>query len=247
MVKIACLTGDPPLLCVLILPLPRSGSSMVGGVLHHLGVDMGPCDPPDDANPRGYFEDVRFKALHRAWSRQYETDPDRLRLRLPNWSPPLSGADLARYDRLIRACAQQPSWGVKDPELCYYASHFARTLRRPIRLIATIRDPAAAAASLGARRRWFSPADCDLVIDEYGRRQTQTLAELVSHGMPPPLLLDYDRILGDPATAVGRIAEHVGLPVTEAATAFVSPELRQHVAQPGDTPRNDQGLTTLTT
>jgi hypothetical protein len=237
------------LLCVLILPLPRSGSSMVAGILHHLGVDMGPCQPPDDANPRGYFEDLRFQGLHRAWSRRYETDPDRLRLRLPPWDPPLSEADLDRYARLMRACSQQPSWGVKDPELCYYASHFAATLRRPIRLIATIRDPAAAAASLGARRRWFSPADCDTVIAEYGRRQVLTLAELTSHGVAPPLVLDYDRALNDPVEAVRRIAEHVGLPANEAAAAFVSPGLRQHgLARPGDTPRNDdQGLTTLTT
>ena len=232
------------MLCVLILPLPRSGSSMVAGILHHLGVDMGPCQPPDAANPSGYFEDLRFQGLYRAWSRRYETDPGRARLRLPPWDPPLDHIDLARYARLIRACAERPRWGVKDPELCYYACPFAATLRRPIRVIITGRDRTAAAASLGARRRWLSPADCALIVDDYSRRQMATLAVLESHGIAPPLAIDYDAALADPGIAVRQIAAHVGLPATAAAAAFVSPGLRHYHA--ADTPRNvDQGVTTL--
>jgi hypothetical protein len=234
------------LLCVLVLPLPRSGSSMVAGVLDRLGIDMGPCQPPDAANPLGYFEDVRFVAMHRAWSRRYETDPDRIRLRLPPWNSAPSAADLARYARLVMTCAEQPCWGVKDPELCYYAVHFANALRRPLRVIATTRDPNTAAASLGARRH-FSPADCAMIIEEYDRRQALTLTELASHGVAPALTINYDQALDDREGTVRRIAGHVDLPVTAAAVTFISPALRHHRQQrPVDTPRNDQGVTTLT-
>ena len=233
--------------CILVLPLPRSGSSMVGGILQHLGVAMGPCEPPDAANPLGYFEDVRFVGLHRAWSRRYETNPKRAALKLPPWDPPLGEVDLSRYARLIRVCKRQPYWGVKDPELCYYAGHFAAILHQPIQLIATTRDLDAAAASLGERRH-FSPADCTMIIEEYARRQTQTIHELTAHDNPPAITIDYDTALADPEGTVQQIAGHVRLPTTTTAVAFVSPKLRRHrQEQPVDTLRNtDQGQITAT-
>ncbi len=43
----------------------RSGTSMVGGMLAELGVDMGPrLIPADSANQRGYFEDADVVAFH---------------------------------------------------------------------------------------------------------------------------------------------------------------------------------------
>lgn len=236
------------MLCVLVLPLPRSGSSMIGGILHHLGIDMGPCVPPDAANPRGYFEDVRFMGMHRAWSR-CETDPARVRLRLPPWEPMPSAGDLARYARLIGVCAKQPRWGVKDPEFCYYAGYFAAILRQPIKVIATTRDKVAAAESLGARRHWLSPNDCDTIIAEYIDRQSLMLHELATHGISPALTINYDEALEDPEFIVKLIATYIDLPATAEAVAFVSPQLRRHrQVVPADTLHNDaQGLTTLTT
>jgi hypothetical protein len=236
------------LLCILILPLPRSGSSMVAGILHHLGVDMGPCKGPDIANPAGYFEDVRFLGLHRAWSRRYQTSRKQAQLKMPPWEPPLNETDLGRYARLIRVCEQRPCWGVKDPEFCYYARHFASILRHRILVISTIRNVHAAAASLGTVRG-FSPLDCTMIIEEYARRQSETLHELATRGFPPALTIDYDEAIGNPEFIVKLIANYVDLPVTAAATAFISPELRRYrQVLPAHMLHNDaQGLTTLTT
>ena len=186
------------MLCVLVLPLPRSGSSMVAGILHHLGIDTGPSRPPDAANPAGYFEDERFRAIHQSWSRHHETDPARVRLRLPPWDPRPDSTDLARYDRLIRTCDDKPCWGVKDPELCYYARHFVAALRRPVRVIATSRDVGDVAASLRWVRRWFTPAECATIADDYARRQAATLEELAFGGVPPAMTVDYDEAIADP-------------------------------------------------
>jgi hypothetical protein len=209
---------------------------------------MGPCQPPDIANPRGYFEDVRFQRLHRSWSMRYETTPNRARLRLPPWDPKLDASDLSRYARLIQTCTHQPYWGVKDPELCYYAAWFASVLRRPIKLIATTRDLADAAASLGAYRRWFLPAECNKIMVDYAQRQKLMIDELKYHGIGPALMIDYDEALKDPTDTVQRIAAHVELAATAAAVSFIEPALRRHRVQPADTPRNeDQGVTTVTT
>lgn len=220
--------------CVLVLPLPRSGSSMVAGVLDRLGVDMGPCHPPDRANPLGYFEDVRFLRLHRAWSRRYEPDPGRRSLGLPPLLPTLAGPDLARYGRLVRACERRGHWGVKDPELCYYVDDFLHTLRDPFVSIATTRDPGEVAASLGAVRG-FSEADGLFVARDYLARQARAIARVAEAGRAT-LTVDYAEALADPEGTARRIAGHVGRPLTAAAVEMIRPGLRRHgpAPSPGD-------------
>jgi hypothetical protein len=49
--------------CVLVVSIPRAGSSCVAGVLHKLGVDMGEghFQNKDKFNPKGYFEDLQWR------------------------------------------------------------------------------------------------------------------------------------------------------------------------------------------
>ncbi len=50
--------------CILVLGTPRSGTSCVAGILHHLGVVMGEQFlEADDWNPAGYFQDVEFETF----------------------------------------------------------------------------------------------------------------------------------------------------------------------------------------
>lgn len=48
---------------VIILGPPRSGTSMTGGLLHILGVDLGNVRRPDAQNSKGYYEDIDFLKL----------------------------------------------------------------------------------------------------------------------------------------------------------------------------------------
>jgi hypothetical protein len=234
---------DPPLLCILVLAPPRSGSSMVGGILHHLGIDMGPAKPPDRGNPLGYFEDVRFLNLHRAWSRRHEPDPERRRLKLPPRSYTLTDLDLSRHHRLVKARCRCETWGLKDPELCYYVNPLLHHYAGPLRVIATRRDPAAMARSL-AIVRGFSAADCIRVVDDYAHRQAQAILELEERlDRNGVLAVDYAEAIADAAGAVRAIASYVGLPVTANALTFVRPELDRcgnpirSVASQGDSTR----------
>lgn len=55
---------------VLVIGLPRGGTSVVAGSLHALGVYMG---PPEQLRPGGAFESEVFMAGHReAWSKEIE-------------------------------------------------------------------------------------------------------------------------------------------------------------------------------
>ena len=46
---------------IIIISLPRSGSSMTAGIFAKHGVWTGPCINADNKNPRGYFESLPFK------------------------------------------------------------------------------------------------------------------------------------------------------------------------------------------
>lgn len=47
---------------VLVCGPPRTGTSMVCGLLALHGIWFGDCKPPDAANPKGYFENLRLRA-----------------------------------------------------------------------------------------------------------------------------------------------------------------------------------------
>lgn len=48
---------------ILIVSLPRSGSSMVAGAFAKHGAWVGTCQPPDEGNARGYFENQHIAKL----------------------------------------------------------------------------------------------------------------------------------------------------------------------------------------
>lgn len=48
---------------VIVLGVARSGTSMVSGLLHFMGVNMNPANNPGPQNPKGSFEDIKFITL----------------------------------------------------------------------------------------------------------------------------------------------------------------------------------------
>ena len=48
---------------IIVLGRGRSGTSIVAGLLHKLGVNMGESRPSGANNPKGYFEDMKMSAL----------------------------------------------------------------------------------------------------------------------------------------------------------------------------------------
>ncbi|GAG35092.1 unnamed protein product, partial [marine sediment metagenome] len=51
--------------CVLVLGIPRSGTSAVSGLLNILGVYFGDnLINPSEANPKGFYEHVNLNTMH---------------------------------------------------------------------------------------------------------------------------------------------------------------------------------------
>jgi hypothetical protein len=143
--------SDSPSTTVVILTMPRSGSSLLAGVIHALGVPMGDEDGlrrGTHLNRFGCFEDqeVQFISLNILAEAGLLLD---LTSRLDVDEDAVASAT-AQYERRIHALVARHSgttWGFKDPGLIYSLSHWHERLENP-RYIHLTRPTADAAASL---------------------------------------------------------------------------------------------------
>jgi len=225
---------------LVVLGMHRSGTSALAGMLHHLGVALGPdLMPPSPDNPRGYWEhagvvdiDQRLMVgLGWAW--------DDLRP-LPEGCETAAPARRAAGELsalLARDFAGAPLWGVKDPRLCRLLPLWRPLLAglgaRPCFILA-VRHPAEVAGSL--LRRDGLNAGCAAIL--WLRHVLE--AERGSRGAARAIVHYEDLVGGAGWRAVAaRLAAQFGIawPRTGAAAeaavdSYLAPELRHHRAPP---------------
>ncbi len=203
--------------CILVLGTPRSGTSCVAGVLHHLGVPMGErLMRADDWNPAGYFQDLDFEEIlfdaYDGWG-------------FPAWDDPRP-ANYAECAASVAALARQKSethriWGTKSNRLAFFLDAFKAGAGDDVRIIRTFRPKAQSVASLrersGRTAAWSAG-----IITRMGNAIDQ-----VSLTHPPVLTVNFANLLSDPRTHVTRIANACGLPVLDEAVRWVDPSLRR--------------------
>ena len=137
---------------ILVMGIPRSGTSCVAGILHQLGVNMGAghFQSKDKFNQRGYFEDLRWRMLtQRMTGRGYS-------LRAATLTTVPKGIRRG-YRKLARQCSQEPLWGVKDPWFCFVPGRAAWTQIRKagtdVRMVIVRRDLQASRQSVAKHLR----------------------------------------------------------------------------------------------
>lgn len=219
-----------PSICALVCGVPRSGTSCVAGVLHKIGCDMGRYhfQPPDWANPRGYYEDMRWRlATQRITGKGYS----------------LKAAGIERIDKqqktlyraLAKECARKPLWGIKDPWLCFVARFIWPILREQgveVRMIITQRPREASVASVAKhlKRTYHGKGDAERIIDTWQAGLDRQLE--IWQG--PTHVVDYDRLVADPDTVIRELAQFVFLDADvlprniEQAAQWVTPKLNHH-------------------
>ena len=106
---------------IVVLGLPRSGTSAVAGTLHRMGVDMGEghLQVADDLNSRGYYEDTRWSEIAKWLSGVTYS------ARFVHHCP---ASVLKRYADLIAQCETNDLWGFKNPRTCFVLHHIAPLL-----------------------------------------------------------------------------------------------------------------------
>ena len=115
---------------VIVLGTARSGTSMVSGFLHHIGVDMNPDYNPSIQNPKGSFEDPTFINI-----------TTRMFLDYKKGDVNLTSKYRFEIQKIIRSRAKRSDlWGWKSALTHYVLGHFLLHVKNP-HLVFVFRDP----------------------------------------------------------------------------------------------------------
>lgn len=224
--------GRPASRAIVVLALPRSGSSALAGALHRLGVDFGEgyLQPPDQSNPRGYYEETRWNAIHKGMTgvRYGTKEPAELPRR-----------HRQSYARLVRFCSRKPIWGIKSPRLCFVLHLILPILQDSceVRLIYAHRDWEANVASLKqhsevAYRGRFKMTDdeAEVKLSEWQAALERRLEEFDG----PVYEVSYSDLVDDPVTTLAGLEafcfegmEEFSAGI-EGAADWIDPSLRHH-------------------
>ena len=183
------------------------------GSLEKAGVFLGEVLRKNPQNIRGNQENMDIVALN----------DDVLRASGGAWDrPPTSlqwGSSLrARRDRLIEHYSEHEVWGFKDPRTVLTLPFWLEALPQ-MTMVATFRNPTAAAGSLAKRSNWPHEKGVALWI-AYNR----ILRELIEQRAIP--LISFDLPQQEYLAKLRTLFARLGLPLPEAAAGFFEEGLR---------------------
>jgi len=204
---------------VIVLGAPRSGTSLMAGMLHKAGTCMGHnFVPPQPANPRGFYEDMDF----------VELDTRLLTWAGGSWAypPPVERvrqlALRADVQESMRGCLYAKAhealdegytaWGFKDNRACLLLPlYFEYLMRINTVFIVMHRNPMDTAQScVRVWPEWFdSPVRALRVIYEYGQRIMSFLAAAPWSAVH----VGFDGLFDDPEGTARAVTEVIGVPL----------------------------------
>jgi hypothetical protein len=205
---------------VLVLGTHRSGTSLVTGMLHRMGINMGPPGRdakwiyPSWANPTGQFENPEFSEL---LHRYLDFDGQDAR-----WDP--RWADLSartkefvpEFVRLIRR-TESERWGWKQAWTMLILESLLPEIRNPY-FVVVQRNLPDVVDSLH-RRDGLTPQEATRVSNEINARVDAVVRR---HPEIPALTLRYEDVVKDPRAAAQRMAEFLGLTLSSEALQQVA-------------------------
>jgi tetratricopeptide (TPR) repeat protein len=214
---------------IIVVLGPRcGGTSAVAGVLHHLGVFMGPDFTWTYRELDQTWEDSRLSQLcRRAFnerSLQLQMDPGSFEAKLRSWAD--------EHRDAARAAGRRP--GAKDPLLCI-AMEFIRDACGPVVPVVVDRPFEKIVASLN-RLGWWK--------DEQER--AESTAHLIAArdsalAGAATIRVDFEALRAAPAEVIRRLADQLGLEVTDAQIQAATAS----VVKPADVPREADPHTRL--
>jgi hypothetical protein len=218
---------------VLVLGTHRSGTSLVTGMLHRMGVNMGPPGRdarwiyPSWANPTGQFENPEFSDLLHQF---LDFDGQDARWD-PRWADLTARTKefLPAFVRLIRR-TESERWGWKQAWTLLILEELLPEIRDPY-FVVVQRNLPDVVDSL-RRRDGLSAAEATRVSQEIGDR---IQAVLRKHPEVPALTLRYEDVVREPGATAQKMAEFLGLSLSadalQAAASLAIPEEELHRAR----------------
>ncbi|MBA2658339.1 MAG: hypothetical protein H0U72_01955 [Nitrosospira sp.] len=222
---------------LIILGMHRSGTSLLTGLLSHVGVRMGKrlYAPQKDVNEKGFWEHEDIVDTHDELllnlSSQWD---DLLPLSDKWWEGDVVKPFIDRLNKLVRRdFSTAYVWALKDPRMCrllpLWFPIFADQRIRPT-FVCMNRNPFEVVASLQKRDHFSKEKALVLWLSH------SLYAEFYSRGLPR-VFIEFDEVVKNPAEVLLKIEQESNLvfpiPINEACekiNSFVSPGLRHHKA-----------------
>lgn len=196
--------------CFLVFGLPRSGTSMVAGILHKLGISMGnDFLEPSEWNPTGFFIDKQILDIH-----------NDLVPHMPELHPIVNEHRLHDLRIWCEEQSKKGDWGFKTTEVPWTLPYLMEWNISPIVIVNCIRPFHTAAKS------WASINKIPLKnsIIELGLL-SHIISEAISYFNKPVITADYQKIITDPTVEITNLAYLLNKSVNQDAISFVNPEL----------------------
>jgi hypothetical protein len=220
--------ASPAQVAVVVVGVGRSGTSAITRGVQALGVELGDrLRPAGGKNPTGFFEDQHLLAINQRLKRVLRIRGDSVRLiEDGEWRTAAVGAlQQDAIETVRRDFGRYPLWGYKYARtlrlLPFWGEVFA-ALRLDVRYVVAVRNPLSVArsrAQLDPRRGTQEQSDLEWlvnVVPYFRDLRDRTF-----------VVVDYDLVLAHPAGQLQRIADVLGLPVTQQTEAAV----RDYAAQ----------------
>jgi len=227
---------------LLVLGMHRSGTSAVAGVLAQLGVDFTEhLIPPDEDNPKGYFEHADVWRLDQHLLESIGSDWNDPAALPAGWqdSEPARGASEALLAIIRRDFAGVRLAGLKDPRMCRLMPLWNPLLSRAgfqPSVVLVVRSPVEVAASVKNR----DGIGFEHAAMAWLRHVLE--AEYHTRGLPR-VVVSYQSLVEDWRSQVVRVGRALDIawpraPDQAAADieAFIEPGLRHHRATPAHEP-----------
>jgi hypothetical protein len=201
---------------IIVLGTARSGTSMTGGLLDILGVDLGAVAYPEESTPTGAFEDEDIGRLHKdilksaAQGKTY-------------FDPPMPEQVLAQRDRfaeriqklLLEKSSGKSLWGWKHPPTILTVELYLPYLVNP-HFIVVFRNPLSIARStVEHTSRFKDKLDICRALKLVNFYYGELFNFIERHPELPKLFISFEEIIGDPVREGARLAEFLGIELTE--------------------------------
>jgi hypothetical protein len=221
---------------VIVVGMHRSGTSTVAGLLHDNGVVMGEEEVflprPGPENPRGFFENYRFRRTNDRIAERCGYAIDSWRPEIPPCRP--GGLARLRMKRLLREYQRRyPLWGFKDPRTCLTLDGWLRALEGipgapAARIVFAVRDPEAVARSM-VTRNGVEHAAALRLWRVYNERVLATL----DAWKPPTHTVRYEDLCARPGEVTAALCRFAGASDgADISARLVDPALNRSVRAP---------------
>lgn len=213
---------------ICVVGMHRSGTSMVTHLLHHSGLHLGPPDRilgPHESNPKGHFENLDFIDVNADLLNHFGGSWDAPPLLEEGWEEdPSLGPILDKAETLLKAFAEEPVWGWKDPRTTLFLP-FWKSLLPDMRLVVCIRNPIEVAKSLEAR----NGMDIQKGLSLWEHYMSEAMRHTEDSNR---ILVFYDDFFRRPDREISNILLFCGLDVKKSAGDIICRKSRHHRCTP---------------